>query len=110
MLRLNYITLGFGTKLAPMHLGLTDRPFVPHVKSWEPSYFTEDPDGPQVHALNILWLQEKGTQMYTSECGQGLTFTKNVGRGFLFSLHTYYTVDCPPALVDGNVVSGCCVQ
>jgi hypothetical protein len=58
-----------------MHLGLIDRPFVPHVKSREPCYFTEAPDGPQVYALNILWLEEKGTQKHMSECGQGLTFT-----------------------------------
>jgi hypothetical protein len=41
------IALGFGTVLAPMLQGLIDRPFVPHVKSWEPCYFTEVPDGPK---------------------------------------------------------------
>jgi hypothetical protein len=61
------IELGFRTKLAPMHLGLADRPFVPHVKSWEPCCFAEAPNGPQVYALNILWLQEKGAQMHVSE-------------------------------------------
>jgi hypothetical protein len=50
-----------------MHLGLTDRPFVPLVISWEPCYFTEVPDGPQVYALKILWLQEKGAQKRVSE-------------------------------------------
>jgi hypothetical protein len=33
------IALGFGTERALMHLGLIDRPFVPHVNSWEPCYF-----------------------------------------------------------------------
>jgi hypothetical protein len=47
----------------PMHLGLNNRPFVPHVKSWEPSEFTKVPDGPKVYTLNILRLQEKRTQM-----------------------------------------------
>jgi hypothetical protein len=42
------IVLGYGTKLAQMHLGLADRPFVPHVKSWESCCFAEAPDGPQV--------------------------------------------------------------
>jgi hypothetical protein len=37
------------------------------------------PDGPQAHALNILWLQEKGAQIRMSELGQSLTFTKDVG-------------------------------
>jgi hypothetical protein len=60
-----------------MHLGLTNRPFVPHVKSWEPCYFTEVPDGPQIYALNILRLQEKGTQIlfsYSMFCRQCNTF------------------------------------
>jgi hypothetical protein len=48
--------------------------------------------------------------MRMSEWDQGITFTKNAGRGFLFSLHTSYTVDCPVALVDKYVFSGCCVQ
>jgi hypothetical protein len=50
-----------------MHLGLIDRPFMPQVKLREPCYFAVVPDGPQVYALNILWLQEKGTQMHMSE-------------------------------------------
>jgi hypothetical protein len=50
-----------------MHLGLADRPFVPHVKSWEPRCFAEAPDSPQVYALNILWLQEKEAQLRVSE-------------------------------------------
>jgi hypothetical protein len=68
----------------PMHLGLADRPFVPHVNSWEPCCFTEAPDSSQVNVLNIFWFQEEGAQMRVSEWGQGLTFAKNVGRGFLF--------------------------
>jgi hypothetical protein len=69
---------------APMHLGLTDGPFVPLIKSWEPCCSAKAPDGPQVYTLDILWLQEKGAQVCVSEWGQGFTFTKNVGRGFLF--------------------------
>jgi hypothetical protein len=43
-----------------MHLGLTDKPFVPHVKSCARCCFAEAPDGPQVYTLDILWLQDKG--------------------------------------------------
>ena len=68
---------------APMHLGLINWPFVPHVQSREPWSITEAPDGPQAYTLNILRLQEKGAQMCMSEWGQGLTFTKNMGQGFL---------------------------
>jgi hypothetical protein len=50
-----------------MHLGLTDRPFVPHDKSCDPCCFTDVSDGPQVYTLNILWLQEKGAQMHVCE-------------------------------------------
>jgi len=32
---------------APMDLGLNDRPFVPHIKSWEPRNFAKVPDGLQ---------------------------------------------------------------
>ena len=32
---------------APMHVGLNDRPFVPHIKSLEPHNFANVPDGPQ---------------------------------------------------------------
>jgi hypothetical protein len=46
--------------MATMHIGLADRPFVPHVKSREPCCFAEAPDRPQIHALDILWLQEVG--------------------------------------------------
>jgi hypothetical protein len=42
------IELRYGTKLAPLHVGLADRPFEPHVKSWEPCCFAEAPDSPQV--------------------------------------------------------------
>jgi hypothetical protein len=45
---------------APMHLGLIDLPFVPHVQSREPRSITEAPDDPQAYTLNILRLQEKG--------------------------------------------------
>jgi hypothetical protein len=36
--------------MVPMHLGLIDRPFVPHnldINSGEPCSFTKVPDGPQ---------------------------------------------------------------
>jgi hypothetical protein len=46
-----------------MHLGLTNGPFVPHVKSWEPCCFAKAPDSPQVYTVDILWLQEKGAQV-----------------------------------------------
>jgi hypothetical protein len=59
-----------------MHLGHNRRPFVPHVKLWEPCNFTEAPDGPLAYAFNILRLQEKEAQIRMSEWGQNLTFTK----------------------------------
>ena len=59
------------------------RPFRPHVQSRGPWSFTEAPDGPQAYTLNVLRLQEKGAQLCVSEWGQSLTFTKNMGRGFL---------------------------
>jgi hypothetical protein len=52
---------------APMHLGLTNWPFVPHVQSREPRSITEAPDGPHAYTLNILRLQEKRAQMCVSE-------------------------------------------
>jgi len=72
-----------------MHLGLDlNRPFVPHIKSWEPCNLTIVPDGPQAKTPNILPPQEKGAQVHMSERGQGLALTKNVSRGLL----------CHPAL------------
>ena len=44
-----------------------NRPFVPHVKLWEPRNFTEVPDGSQAYAVNILQLQEKVAQIRLSE-------------------------------------------
>jgi hypothetical protein len=52
---------------APMHLGLNDGPFVPHIKLWEPRNFNEVPDGPQAYTLNTLRLQVKGAQIRMSE-------------------------------------------
>jgi len=54
-----------------MHLGLKNAPFVPHnlipIHSKEPRSFAKVPDGPQTETLNVLWIQEKGTQIYISE-------------------------------------------
>jgi len=75
-----------GPLLVPMHLGLNNRPFVPHVKLWEPCYFTKVPDGPQNCTLDVLWLLDKGAQIRVSEWGQSFTLIKTVGRGlFLYS-------------------------
>jgi hypothetical protein len=68
---------------APMNLGLIKWSFVPHVQSREPRNITEAPDGPQTCTLIIFRLQKDGAQMCMSEGGQGLTFTKNIGRPFL---------------------------
>jgi len=51
----------------PMHLGLINWSFVSHVQSREPQNITEAPDGPQAYTLNILRIQEEGTQMWMSE-------------------------------------------
>ena len=67
-----------------MDLGLDyDRPFVPHIKSWEPRKLTIVPAGTQAQTPNILRLQEKGAQVRMSEWGQSLALTQNVSRGFL---------------------------
>jgi len=51
-----------------MDLGLDyDRPFVPHIKSWEPRKLTIVPAGTQAQTPNILRLQEKGAQVRMSE-------------------------------------------
>ena len=68
-----------------MHLGLINGPFVSHIKSREPCSSAKAPDGPQAYTLNVLWFQKEGAQVPVSECGQGLTFTKNVNRGLLFN-------------------------
>jgi hypothetical protein len=52
---------------APMHLGLINWPFVPHVQLWEPRSIAEVPDGPQAYAFNILRLEEEGAQIRMSE-------------------------------------------
>jgi hypothetical protein len=81
----------------PSHLGLINRPFVPHIKSWEPCSCSKAPDGPQAYTFNVLGLQKEGAQMRESEWGQGLTATKNVSRGFLFqsTAPTQWTVQQP---------------
>jgi len=56
----DWLQLGSGPLLVPMHLGLSNGPFVPYVKIWEPCYFTKVPDGPQTYTLDVLWLQEEG--------------------------------------------------
>ena len=71
--------MGTGPIWIPMHLGLIDRPFVPHVRSWEPCDFIEVTNGPQAYTLDILRLQKEEAQVGVSERGQGLTFTQNVG-------------------------------
>jgi len=43
------------------------RPFVPHIKSWEPRSLTVGPDGPQAYSSNIPRLQEEGAQVCMSE-------------------------------------------
>jgi len=50
-----------------MHLGLKNGLFVPHVKLWEPWYFTKVPYDPQTYILDVLWLQEKGAWIGVSE-------------------------------------------
>jgi len=57
---IDWLQMGSGPLLVPMHPGLNNGPLVPHVKLWEPCYFTKVPDGPQTYTLDVLWLQEKG--------------------------------------------------
>jgi hypothetical protein len=47
--------LGYRTKLAPMHLGLADRPFVPHVKSWEPCCLPSERTVLFIGTVNCRW-------------------------------------------------------
>jgi hypothetical protein len=59
--------MGSGPLLVPVHLGLNNGPFVPHINLWEPCYFAKVPDGPQTYTLIVLWLQEKRAQIRMSE-------------------------------------------
>ena len=53
--------------MVPMHLNLTDGPFVPQIDLWESYRFTKVPDGPQTYTLYVLWLQEGGAEIRVSE-------------------------------------------
>jgi len=44
-------------------------------RSRETCHFTKVPDGPRAQIPNILWDHEKGAQICTSECSEGLTLT-----------------------------------
>jgi len=52
---------------------------------------------PHAYTLNIIRLQKQGAQMHMPERDQGLTFTKNASRGFLFhsTLPTQWTAQQP---------------
>jgi len=47
----------------PMHLGLINGPFVPHIDSRESYSFATVQDGPQTYNLNILWIQKEEAQI-----------------------------------------------
>jgi len=49
---------------------------------------------PQNYTLNTLWFQKEGAQIHVSERGQSLTFTEDMGRGFLIhsTLPTQWTI------------------
>ena len=40
---------------------------MPHIDLWEPCCFTKVPNGPQTCTLDVLWLQEEGTQIHMSD-------------------------------------------
>jgi hypothetical protein len=84
------IAIGFGISWSRCTQALNKRPFVPHVKIWEPCYFTEVPDGPPAYALNVFWLQEKGDQIHKFKWGQSLTLTKKCGLRFPLSLNIFW--------------------
>jgi len=70
---------------APMHPGLNRRaPLCPMSNHGSPVTLLKFQMAPQAYAFSILWLKEKWAQIRMSEWGQSLTFTKNVGRSFLF--------------------------
>jgi hypothetical protein len=72
-------------------------PMCPNHPSWEPGRLTKAPDGPQVWALNILWLQERGAQVHMPNRRQGLTLTEDVGRAlFLHSTPPAQWAVCQP--------------
>jgi len=54
---------------------------VHYIDVWEPCYFAEVPDGVQIYAPDVLWLQEEGAQIH-----------KKCGPRFHPLLHTY-TID-----------------
>jgi len=85
-----------------------DKPFVPHVKSWEPCYFTEIPNGPQLMLL-ISSGSRKKEPIYAC-LSEAKDIHKECGPRFPLSLHTSYTVDGPAALVGEDVSSGCYVE
>ena len=94
-----WLQMGSGPPPVPMHLGLNNRPFVPHINSWEPSCFAKVPDGPQTYTLNVLWLQEKWNPDMRVWMRPKLDTHKECGPSSLPLLHTIYTVDCPAAPV-----------
>jgi len=86
--------IGFKTLRSRCTWALINGPFVPHINSCELCYFAKVPDGPQTYTLDILWLQEEGSQFHVSEWSQSFTFTKNVDRCFIlcFTPPTQWTV------------------
>jgi hypothetical protein len=68
-----------------MHLGLKQALFAPYSLL---SYRSRVPlakfqMAPHTRFSNILWVQKEGTQIGMPDCGQGLTLSQNVDRGFL---------------------------
>jgi hypothetical protein len=60
---------------------------VPHYNLWEPCCFTEVPDGPQTHILNILWLQKEAAQIHMPKQSQGFTLTQKLAEISSFAPH-----------------------
>ena len=61
------IVIGFETSQSRCTYALNNGPVVPHMNLWEPYCITKVPDGPQLYALNVLWLQDKWAQTCMSE-------------------------------------------
>jgi hypothetical protein len=77
----------------PMHLGLNWRALCAPYQFMGALFLTKPSGGPQTYTLNVLWPQEV-SQIHMSDWSQSITFTNNVGWGFILcsTLPTLRTV------------------
>ena len=66
-MHLDRLAFGFWAFSPDAPRPLFNRPFVPHIESWEPRSLAVVQDGPHAYAPNILRLQKEGAQVCMSE-------------------------------------------